>query len=765
LALLLTLGSLAAFGQSPDCQFTQTFTATGYGVTVSNQAVANLGTQCTTWRLSYYADGMTALSIQIEGAPDSSGTPGTFAAVPTTACSSTVQPPCTLDGANPLTDPNHATEAFRGYYAWMALDVTIFTPTGVSGTITARMYGYKGTSPAASNRGGGGSGIAACSTTPPTAGTAGQTCYDTAGLLWVCDPSAPCTVFANWVAQGFANPMNTLGDMISGDTGGTAKRVAGNTSTVPKFLSQTGDGVNSADPSWQPAPAAGLLTYYMTTTASLLTNGSAIVNQDNKMLTPPFSPKTAIDIANNAAADVILQSFATDPGFPGITFIPAGVYIWHIHAYRLSGNRAVTLYAVFREVSATGVAVGTIGTQTESTTALGAAEDEYSLAMADGNTYSLAALTSRIVIDVHAVFTGGSTNTTVRMYVGGTADSHISLPSNTVDSTSFVPYTGATANVALGLWGITGAPFTGDSGSGGTTGLVPAPATGDAAAGKYLGAGGSWSAPTSTGVPYSGATGSVALGAHGITGAAFTGDSGSGGTTGLVPAPATGDTAAGKYLGAGATWSVPTGTGVPYSGATGSVALGAHGITGASFTGDSGSGGTTGLVPAPATGDAAAGKYLGAGATWSVPTGTGITALTGDVTASGSGSVAATIATAHVAPAMMKASTIDSQVDSGTVTWAIASVLNAQATLTFTVHSGSRTLNITNPVIGGNYVLKLIQDGTGGEGLILGTGCTWKVVNGGAGAVTLTNAPNALDVLTFIYDGTNCLTTLLFNLS
>ena len=145
----------------------------------------------------------------------------------------------------------------------------------------------------------------------------------------------------------------------------------------------------------------------------------------------------------------------------------------------------------------------------------------------------------------------------------------------------------------------------------------------------------------------------------------------------------------------------------------------------------------------------------------------GITALTGDVTASGSGSVASTIAAAHVAPSMMKASTFDGQVDGAPVTWAIGSVLNAQATLTFTVHSGSRTLNITKKIqlIGGNYVLKLIQDATGGEGLTLGTGCTWKVVNGGAGAVTLTNAANALDVLTFVYDGTNCLTTLLANLN
>lgn len=142
-----------------------------------------------------------------------------------------------------------------------------------------------------------------------------------------------------------------------------------------------------------------------------------------------------------------------------------------------------------------------------------------------------------------------------------------------------------------------------------------------------------------------------------------------------------------------------------------------------------------------------------------------ITVLTGDVTATGPGSVAATIAAAHVAPAMMKASTFDVQSDGATVTWAIASVLNAQGTLTFTTHGGNRTLNITNPVIGGNYVLKVIQDATGGEGLILGTGCTWKVANGGAGTVTTTNAAGAVDLLTFTYDGANCLTTFVANLT
>lgn len=137
-------------------------------------------------------------------------------------------------------------------------------------------------------------------------------------------------------------------------------------------------------------------------------------------------------------------------------------------------------------------------------------------------------------------------------------------------------------------------------------------------------------------------------------------------------------------------------------------------------------------------------------------------AITGDITSS-AGSCASVLGSAKVAPSMMKASTYDSQTDGSTVTWAIASVLNAQATLTFTVHSGSRTLNITNPVLGGNYLLKLIQDGTGGEGLTLGTGCTWKVAGGGSGAVALTNAANAVDILSFTFDGTNCYAALLPN--
>ncbi len=110
-----------------------------------------------------------------------------------------------------------------------------------------------------------------------------------------------------------------------------------------------------------------------------------------------------------------------------------------------------------------------------------------------------------------------------------------------------------------------------------------------------------------------------------------------------------------------------------------------------------------------------------------------------------------TLDTVTCAPTVFNA-----QADAATVTWAIANAPCANASLTFTVHSGSRTLNITNPVSGGSYVIWLKQDGTGGEGLTLGTGCVWKVIGGGAGAVSLSSSASAIDILTFTYDGTNC---------
>lgn len=117
----------------------------------------------------------------------------------------------------------------------------------------------------------------------------------------------------------------------------------------------------------------------------------------------------------------------------------------------------------------------------------------------------------------------------------------------------------------------------------------------------------------------------------------------------------------------------------------------------------------------------------------------------------------ATLAQAVATTGACVPSSLAAQTDAATVTWAIASGLCSNASLTFTVHGGSRTLNLTGLAAGGSYVIKLIQDGTGGENLIGGTGCTWKQPAPASGSTfTLTATAAAIDTLSIFYDGTNC---------
>lgn len=115
----------------------------------------------------------------------------------------------------------------------------------------------------------------------------------------------------------------------------------------------------------------------------------------------------------------------------------------------------------------------------------------------------------------------------------------------------------------------------------------------------------------------------------------------------------------------------------------------------------------------------------------------------------------------QVVPPALQLYPFSALTDGATVSWNTAGANNA--TLLFTAHSGSRTLNVSNLISGGSYVLKLTQDSTGGEGLTLGTGCTWKVSVSGSGfsgsTVTPVSAANGIDVLAFTYDGSLCLAT------
>ncbi|MGC4056760.1 MAG: hypothetical protein QM743_01390 [Chitinophagaceae bacterium] len=91
---------------------------------------------------------------------------------------------------------------------------------------------------------------------------------------------------------------------------------------------------------------------------------------------------------------------------------------------------------------------------------------------------------------------------------------------------------------------------------------------------------------------------------------------------------------------------------------------------------------------------------------------------------------------------------VQSLVDGTTITWDLSRGANAVVTL----GGAGRTLSITNPKAGmyGSIIVK--QDATGGRTITtLPTGS--KVAGGSAGQPSLTAAANAVDMLTFFYDG------------
>jgi hypothetical protein len=248
--------------------------------------------------------------------------------------------------------------------------------------------------------------------------------------------------------------MGAVGDMIYGGVAGAATRLAGNTTTEQLVLTQVGDGVNSAAPSWQPLPVGGYLTYYFQGAAS-------DVATYYKQLVSPFATSTALSTAGVANAQV-LANYITDPGFPGVAFVPGGVYQLNLHASQTAGSKVSAVYAELWETTSAGVDIALIGTSGFSQTLTGSAADDY-VTFSLAAPYTMASSSSRIDTRIRASVTGGGSAPTIALWYGGATDSRTQLPSNQVDASNFIPYTGATANIDLGSHTITSPSFLGNA--------------------------------------------------------------------------------------------------------------------------------------------------------------------------------------------------------------------------------------------------------------------------------------------------------------
>ncbi len=116
-----------------------------------------------------------------------------------------------------------------------------------------------------------------------TTGSSGASTYDNStGVL-----NVPNYTLAG--LGGFSNPMTALGDIIYGGASGAATRLAGNTTTSKRYLSQTGDGTNSAAPSWASISDADIT--YASRTAAFFFAAPAAANG-----APTFRAIVATDI-------------------------------------------------------------------------------------------------------------------------------------------------------------------------------------------------------------------------------------------------------------------------------------------------------------------------------------------------------------------------------------------------------------------------------------------------------------------------------------
>ncbi len=181
-----------------DCNYNFTFTGTG---TETGQVNNNNSRPCIAWRITYTTTGLTSATVQFETSPDNI----TWTAVPNTICSSSVQPPCVQDGANPMPAAKQGTVGIKAYGKYVRVNVTGVSGSG-SGTVI--IYGNKG----ASAGGGGGTGAAGpTGATGPAGATGAQGPTGPAGATGPQGPTGAAGATGPTGANGATGPTGPTG--------------------------------------------------------------------------------------------------------------------------------------------------------------------------------------------------------------------------------------------------------------------------------------------------------------------------------------------------------------------------------------------------------------------------------------------------------------------------------------------------------------------------------------------------------------------------
>jgi hypothetical protein len=245
LALFSPLGFAQSTRVQPDCIINFGIGGgaplTGAGQATVPQLGGGQNTQfgCFDWRINYFVDGFSGVSLLVQAAPDNAGAPGTWATFSGSTCASPPTYPCLTDGVNPNTSTTYASTGLSGPAPWVR--VILSSATG-SGSVSGVLYGCRrpGCSSLSSSTSGGGgscSGNIVCNNQANTFTLAGSLDLSAAiaagDLVLPTDPSYTNGDCAELVSAAGKFHIGDTGSPCGGGGGGSFVKISQQTLSAP----------------------------------------------------------------------------------------------------------------------------------------------------------------------------------------------------------------------------------------------------------------------------------------------------------------------------------------------------------------------------------------------------------------------------------------------------------------------------------------------------------------------------------------------------
>ena len=230
--LCAALSGLPLAAQTQDCSFTFPFTGN------STISVSNLSgvTPCVNWRITLSTDAAAGGTLSVTATFLTSPDNVTYTAVPNTICSPSVQPPCVLQGVNPIVGTQGMLYA-ASYGAYVRVAITASSGTG-HGTI--RAYGVKGASASALPSSGSGGGSGTVTSVSFTGGLVSVSTPTTTPALTVAGNSGGIPYFTSAATWGSSALLGLNRILLGGGAGGAPTVTAADTTTTHALFATAG---------------------------------------------------------------------------------------------------------------------------------------------------------------------------------------------------------------------------------------------------------------------------------------------------------------------------------------------------------------------------------------------------------------------------------------------------------------------------------------------------------------------------------------------